>query len=116
MPLEDEPVAPDAITDNSRWLAWYRALIAGADRHHGLSIAYFGSVTLDELKSIRSEQIAFGQSLAVAASHVEENREQIGKLWDRNSATDTKLVDIDCGISPARIPGRAAIALVLNNI
>lgn len=95
MPLDDEHIPPDTVTEHSRWLAWYRALIAGLTGVTVSLIAYFGSATLDELKTIRSEQIAFGQSLAVAASHVDENREQIGKLWDKNATTDTKLVDID---------------------
>jgi hypothetical protein len=94
MPLEEE-MPPDESTDNNRWLAWYRALIAGLTGVTVSLLAYFGSATLDELKTIRTEQIAFGQSLAVAASHVDENRAQIGKLWDKNAVTDSKLTDLD---------------------
>lgn len=95
MSLENETQAPQFRSDNARWLAWYRGLIAGLTGVTVSLLAYFGSVTLDELKAIRTQQIAFGQSLAVAASHVDESREQIGKLWDKNTVTESKITDLD---------------------
>lgn len=77
------------------WLAWYRGLIAGLTGITMSLLAYFGSVTLDELKTIRTQQVAFGQSLVVVASHVDESRQQIDKLWIKSGATDAALADLD---------------------
>ena len=94
MPLEQDALSQSP-PDTSRWLAWYRGLIAGLTGITVSLLAYFGSVTLDELKTIRTQQIAFGQSLAVAASHGDESRQQIDKLWSKSAASDAKLTDLD---------------------
>lgn len=118
MPLEEENARAVATADSRPWLAWYRGLIAGLTAITVSLLAYFGSATLDELKAIRAQQIAFGQSLAVAASHVEASRADIGKLWDRNEVTDTRLNEIDRRTSfleyrLPRIPGGAAVTSLI---
>lgn len=80
--------------NNERWLSLYRSALIGLATVSFCLLAYFSSATLGELKTIRDQQTAFGQSLVSVAGKTDENRTQIINLWQRDVVKDAEINDL----------------------